>query len=345
MDAQAHLMSMGWAGPGHALDHHKSELQSKASKNHRGLGYDPKSVRTNGSSNGLVKPLLISRRTDRLGIGKNVHEPAAGNEWWLAGFERALGNIGKSGSDVSGTSTPDSGSGVAKPSAYLQHDKYGGSLYGYFVKGSSIEGTIDERTGATGAERNFSIQSEAITQRPKKRKSGEISGAPQPTSKSQPQADADKNNIEYVAVEAFLKERDKDRRRRERNAKPDDTTQFAQVGKYFAAVNGRAKSRLNGESTPQDEDEHDQSTPNSTHPPPETKEERRERRRQRREARAARSALSSIDTPDMTTTSYGGTDEEATVAEAARKAERRRRKEARRLDAERRRSSPPFQVM
>ena len=224
--------------------------------------------------------------------------------------------------------------------------KHGG-LYGFFAKGIPMAGTLDEDAVA-GAERTTSEQTETANQRPKKRKSGEISGA-QPTPESQSRADVeDKDGNEYVAVEAFLKERDKDRRRRERKVKSDETTQFAQVGKYFEAVNcggAHPKSRLNGVSIPQDEDETNHSTPNDTTLPTETKAERRERRRQRREAKAARSAVSSIDTPDTTATSRGGTDDEGMVAEAVRKAERRRRKEARRLEAERRRSSPPFQVM
>src|SRR5271170_6521479 len=125
MDAQAHLLSLGWAGPGHSLD-------SRPHKGRRGLAYDPNQVHNTG--NGLIKPLLVSQKKNTFGIGKKAHEPAAGNEWWLKGFEVALGNIGKSdGERTSGTATPLDTSGY--------RGKHAG-LYQFFVRGGEIEGTI-----------------------------------------------------------------------------------------------------------------------------------------------------------------------------------------------------------
>src|SRR5882757_935536 len=127
MDAHAHLLSLGWAGPGHSLD-----SKPYQQKGHRGLAYDPAKVGNNG--NGLVKPLSISQRKGRFGIGKKAHEPQAGNEWWLKGFENALGNIGKSESErSSGTATP-----VVNDYTGGKH----GGLYSFFVKGQEMEGTI-----------------------------------------------------------------------------------------------------------------------------------------------------------------------------------------------------------
>ena len=68
MNAEAHLISLGWAGPGNALNSH-----IKAHKGRGGLG--------------LTKPLLVSQKKNTFGIGKKVHEPASGNDWWLKGFE------------------------------------------------------------------------------------------------------------------------------------------------------------------------------------------------------------------------------------------------------------------
>ncbi|RMZ76356.1 hypothetical protein DV738_g4969, partial [Chaetothyriales sp. CBS 135597] len=102
MDAQSHLMALGWAGPGHPL--HPSAYKQKG---HRGLAYDPNAIHT---SNGLIKPLLASRKDNNLGLGRRAHEPQQGNDWWLKGFEKALGDIGKSESErTSGVSTPVNG--------------------------------------------------------------------------------------------------------------------------------------------------------------------------------------------------------------------------------------------
>ncbi|RMZ82365.1 hypothetical protein DV737_g2107, partial [Chaetothyriales sp. CBS 132003] len=99
MDAQAHLMALGWAGPGHPL--HPSAYKQKG---HRGLAYDPNA---SCRSSGLIKPLLVSKKDNNLGLGRRAHEPQQGNEWWLKGFEKALGDIGKSESErSSGISTP-----------------------------------------------------------------------------------------------------------------------------------------------------------------------------------------------------------------------------------------------
>ena len=126
---------------GHSLD-------SRPHKGRRGLAYDPKQAQNNG--NGLIKPLLMSQKRNTFGIGKKAHEPAAGNEWWLKGFEAALSNVGKSESErTSGTATPE-----------LGHPANGHSgkhigLYGFFVKGGEMEGTIgsQEREECTSIRR------------------------------------------------------------------------------------------------------------------------------------------------------------------------------------------------
>jgi hypothetical protein len=168
MDAHAHLLSLGWAGPGHSLD-----SQPYKQKGHRGLAYDPAKVGNTGL--GLVKPLSISQRQGRFGIGKKVHEPQAGNEWWLKGFESALGNIGKSESErSSGTSTP----------VTLSNAKHGG-LYSFFVKGRLMEGTITEEQG----------------KRVKKRKSDVL--------------DEDAKDFEQAGVFFALRDKDEKRNKRE----------------------------------------------------------------------------------------------------------------------------------
>ena len=349
MDAQAHLMSLGWAGPGHALDAHRARSRSPTKRTHRGLGYDPKAVRNgniNGGGNGLVKPLLISQRQGRLGIGKKIHEPAAGNEWWLAGFEKALGNIGKGNraAETSGTSTPSSGGSSSSAASSVGYRGKHSGLYGCFVKGTEMEGTIDDdddddddEGGKPQKEHRQQVDAHK-EKRPKKRKSAEISGTP--TSESARTRKTAPEGEDLLGVEAFLKQRDKDRKRRERNAKPDPFAEFTQIGKFFETADAEtaraatAHDKENG--TGGNGDSHTENVSS------ESKEDRRERRRRRREARALTAPRENgVDAMGAETAP-----ENSDAAKVARQADkRRRRKGERRLAHEKGGSSPPFQVM
>jgi len=221
MDAHAHLLSLGWAGPGHSLDS-RPHLQHKG---RRGLAYDPSE--SNNTGRGLVKPLLVSRKKNTFGIGKKAHEPAAGNDWWLKGFENALSNIGKNNDSTvtSGTATPETGS----TSGY--RGKHNG-LYGFFVKGQQMEGTIgEERKDLRGKKRKSdtfddgeqtSVSSTTTTP-------GSSTPGTRPTSKGNAAADFDQ-------ISQFLGVRDKDRRRGERSAKLDPSDDFEQMEQFFKAA-------------------------------------------------------------------------------------------------------------
>lgn len=124
MNASALLTSQGWLGPGHALDSRLTDYgaQKYKQKGHRGL------CDSTTEGNGLVKPLLISQRGNaRHGIGRKSHEPASGNEWWLKGFASALANVGKEEGERS----------------YVPKDLKHTGLYGYFVAGKVMEGTME----------------------------------------------------------------------------------------------------------------------------------------------------------------------------------------------------------
>ncbi|EXJ68619.1 uncharacterized protein A1O5_08413 [Cladophialophora psammophila CBS 110553] len=258
MDAHAHLLSLGWAGPGHSLD-----SRPYKQKGHRGLAYDPAKVGNNGV--GLVKPLLISQRKGRFGIGKKAHEPQAGNQWWLKGFESALGNIGKSESErSSGTATPVAHDYVA--------GKHGG-LYSFFVKGQEMEGTIGrvDDTNRSSKKR----KSDAIDE-------GEDDTTGSTISKKREAA------AEFEEVGAYFALRDKDEKRRQRSQKQNPVAEFEQVGEYLQArlekrSMKKRKSQVGPEATeldmPVEMGNGEEATPN----PVETKEERRERRRRRKE--------------------------------------------------------------
>lgn len=250
MNAHALLTSQGWLGSGHALDSRLTDYGAPTykQKGKRGLAYESSgaSTPTITSGNGLVNPLLISRRNGpdgRFGIGKKKHEPASGNEWWLKGFQSALNNIGKSENertDTSGTSTP------------VLAGKHDG-LYGYFVAGQMMQGTIEAYN--KGKKRKSDVLEEdegnALAVKPVKR--------------LQTVEDLEK------AI-PYLEERDKTRRKKHERAQSTDVEQFAVIGQFFGATNGeKASQKEDGVSNLNEEII------------TETKEERRARRRRRKE--------------------------------------------------------------
>lgn len=310
MNAHAHLLSLGWAGPGHSLD-----SRPYKQKGHRGLAYDLKSAesRSTNSGVGLVKPLLVSRRKDRFGIGKKAHEPSAGNEWWLKGFETALGNIGKSESErSSGIVTP-----VKSESAYAgKHE----GLYEFFVKGQGMSGTIGEEDN----------------RRSKKRKSGAMNDDEGLASSSDTSADFGRRTeqkkkdaaAEFEQVSAFIAARDNDRKVKRRDKKANSLQQFEQFGEFFDARSG-GKSRKKKSDLQVTVPEHDTLKAVLG----ETKEERRARRRRRKEEKETRKTSQQVDIPNkengVNPTSNGAVASDKESDRQARKAERKRLKAGR----------------
>ncbi|EXJ55092.1 hypothetical protein A1O7_08017 [Cladophialophora yegresii CBS 114405] len=292
MDAHAHLLALGWAGPGHSLD-----SKSYKQKGHRGLAYDPAKVGNNGT--GLVKPLSISQRQGRLGIGKKAHVPQAGNEWWLKGFESALGNIGKSESERS--------SGTSTPLAREHVGKHGG-LYNFFIKGQQMEGTIDKV--------------EIPARSSKKRKSDVLGDATTDDTSKTPKVKEDKVNAEFEQAGAFFALRDQHEKRRGGTLSASPVEEFERISEYLEvrAQNPKKKKKKRksekaeiGASTPPRTDQARREQPEVV----ETKEERRERRRRRiEEKEQKRQQIDPKTEPDV----------EDAAAKAARKAERKRRK-------------------
>lgn len=307
MDAHAHLLSLGWAGPGHSLD-----SKPYKQKGHRGLAYDPAKVGNNG--NGLVKPLSISQRQGRFGIGKKAHEPPAGNEWWLKGFESALGNVGKSESErSSGTSTP-----LTRESTYI--GKHGG-LYNFFIRGQQMEGTMDklETTGQrTSKKRKSDVLDETTT------------GAGITSRISQKKS----ITAEFEQAGMFFALRDKEEKRRNPNERPNPVEEFHHMSAYLEARSDKQKKKskkrksemigLSEEATtPLETDDAGEEAPDRV----ETREERRERRRQRREEREQRRKASrGLQDPQQHANLNLDADSDDAAAKAARRAERKRRK-------------------
>jgi nucleolar protein TMA23 len=317
MDAHAHLLSLGWAGPGHSLD-------SRPRKGRRGLAYDPKQVHNAG--NGLIKPLLISQKKNTFGIGKKAHEPAAGNEWWLKGFETALSNVGKSESErTSGTATPELG---RPANGYV--GKHMG-LYGFFVKGGEMEGTI-----GLDAPKEFTLT------RRKKRGSDVLDskeGSPnssdgeKQSTETRKKRKSKEGTEEFEQVGAFLQARDKDEKRRRRKQKADALEEFQQVGEFFEARSSRRKAstsvRPHIDTSKPAEDVTAEVSEDAD-------EERRRRRKERKAAKLAKAlkvqATSDAETVPTTTTTNAEDDQrkeenadDALIEKAARKTEKRRK--------------------
>lgn len=109
MDPQGLLIRQGWRGTGHSLD---------------------------TSNRGIVKPLLISHKLDTLGLGKKRAAHTTDDQWWMRAFDESLRNIG-TGKGAETTLSSIRAKGVKS-----------GGLYGFFVKGEGLTGTI----GVVGAE-------------------------------------------------------------------------------------------------------------------------------------------------------------------------------------------------
>lgn len=347
MNASALLTSQGWLGPGHALDTRLTDYgaQTYKQKGHRGLAYDPSaqnsSTQTSGiaTGNGLVRPLLISQRHGlKHGIGKKVHEPASGNEWWLKGFASALANVGKSESErssavSSGTSTPRTGT----TNGYV--GKHSG-LYNYFTSGTVMKGTI-ESSEQQELERRQEQNEES--KRGKKRKSDVLEEsndsiranplAISPVKRPQTAKDLE-SSIPY------LTERDKSRKKAHNHAKSSDIEAFALVGEFLGVTKDIPKSRdkTNG---------YHEECSDVQETREETKEERRARRRRRKEEKEKDmkkkmkngkglslaqmveeelAKLSSLDSSEVDRDDIDDSDA-AAQKEAQRKARRRKRKE------------------
>ena len=82
-----------------------------------------------GTGRGLKKPLLVSKKVDVLGVGLNKHA-AVSDQWWLRAYDQGLATLG-----------------TGKESALAQAQKHGinrGGLYGRFVKGEGVPGTLGQ---------------------------------------------------------------------------------------------------------------------------------------------------------------------------------------------------------
>lgn len=110
MDASALLLRQGWRGTGHSLD---------------------------TSNRGIAKPLLVAHKQDQLGLGKRRVTHTTDDQWWMRAFDESLKNIGTGASEKS-TLNQIRTKGINR-----------GGLYGFFVKGESLKGTLGDEVQST----------------------------------------------------------------------------------------------------------------------------------------------------------------------------------------------------
>ncbi|KAI4114464.1 MAG: hypothetical protein LQ345_004757 [Seirophora villosa] len=111
MNATAYLTRHGWRGDGHAL---------------------------HPSGNGIKKPLTVSKKTNRLGVGKKAHDVHA-DQWWSRAFDETLRSINDQ-SAVEDTAETN----ATSPQLGIYAAKWSGSsgLYSNFTRGHGLKGTI-----------------------------------------------------------------------------------------------------------------------------------------------------------------------------------------------------------
>ncbi|KAL8737171.1 MAG: hypothetical protein Q9181_001960 [Wetmoreana brouardii] len=127
MDATTYLTRQGWRGAGHAL---------------------------HPSGHGIKQPLLVSKKTNSLGVGKKAHDAHA-DQWWSRAFDATLKSI--NGQDVAKEVIQTSEGNVTLVGSYSAKWTREGGLYGNFVRGEGLKGTIgakqDMKKSGTGVER------------------------------------------------------------------------------------------------------------------------------------------------------------------------------------------------
>ncbi|KAF2865113.1 hypothetical protein BDV95DRAFT_587339 [Massariosphaeria phaeospora] len=101
---------------------------------------------------GISKPLLIAHKQDQLGLGKKKAAHNTDDQWWMRAFDESLQNIG-----------------TGKESTLSQVRTKGinrGGLYGFFVRGEGLTGTISSAEESSAAEPAESSTSSTGTSTP-----------------------------------------------------------------------------------------------------------------------------------------------------------------------------------
>ena len=123
MNAHALLTSQGWRGDGHTLH-------------------------PTSNSVGLSHHLLVSKKLNTLGVGKKQH--GTSDMWWMNAFDKSLKGLGVK---EEGLGVEAQGEGVLeglRKGMGMGKWGEGGGLYGCFVRGEGLGGTIGEAENGVG---------------------------------------------------------------------------------------------------------------------------------------------------------------------------------------------------
>ncbi|MCJ1438507.1 hypothetical protein MMC27_007897 [Xylographa pallens] len=124
MDTSAYLTNQGWRGLGYAL---------------------------HPTGRGIKKPLLVSQKSNVLGIGKKKHDAHA-DQWWARALDNSLKGLEVGHNGVSGaTESVEFGAWGSWDMIKAGGEKLTGKggLYAGFVRGEGLSGTIASESPAT----------------------------------------------------------------------------------------------------------------------------------------------------------------------------------------------------
>ncbi|KAI4232484.1 MAG: hypothetical protein L6R40_007381 [Gallowayella cf. fulva] len=120
MDTHSYLTRQGWRGSGNAL-------------------------RPDGQ--GISRPLLVSRKPNVLGVGQKAHDAHA-DQWWSRAFDETLKSLNGQTTTKQAARTKVT---APTPTGTLPTRwTWNGGLYGGFVRGQALEGTMDMKQDVGG---------------------------------------------------------------------------------------------------------------------------------------------------------------------------------------------------
>lgn len=96
---------------------------------------------------GIKKPLLVSKKVDVLGVGLNKHAKVS-DQWWLRAFDQGLKRLGTGEETTLGS--------------VQKHGMLRGGLYGRFIKGEDIPGSIGQSLLPTPEDSDGAATSQSI---------------------------------------------------------------------------------------------------------------------------------------------------------------------------------------
>ncbi|KAF9729019.1 hypothetical protein PMIN02_001758 [Paraphaeosphaeria minitans] len=169
------------------------------------------------SDRGIKKPLLISHKQDQLGLGKKKASHTTDDQWWMRAFDESLQNLG---SGKTSTLTQIQEKGINR-----------GGLYGFFVKGEGLQGSIGEES-STPTSRTTTPPTSAEEESTDDSKSD-----PDSTSSNDAASDSSK-----------MTKAKKDQNKRKREAEEDvPATKKLKQATGGVKINARAQASANGE--------------------------------------------------------------------------------------------------